>query len=168
MIGAVVLAWWLGIYAIFFGVALLVAAWRLRERHMGLPGSGARRRSNSSADPGAAGSPPIGSWALPPAGRQGPACQDICTATVRHCGAALRDETRDVRDRDRLPGRGKSHPLAGVADTRGMSLGTAIPATGLPAQRSLRTRPAQRSLRTRYDMATTGRSHHPARSCASG
>jgi uncharacterized membrane protein HdeD (DUF308 family) len=39
MIGAVVLAWWLGIYAIFCGVALLVAAWRLRERHMGLPGS---------------------------------------------------------------------------------------------------------------------------------
>jgi uncharacterized membrane protein HdeD (DUF308 family) len=39
-VGAVVLAWWLGIYAIFFGVALLVAAWRLRERHIGLPGSG--------------------------------------------------------------------------------------------------------------------------------
>jgi uncharacterized membrane protein HdeD (DUF308 family) len=38
-VGAVVLAWWLGIYAIFFGVALLVAAWRLRERHIGLPGS---------------------------------------------------------------------------------------------------------------------------------
>jgi len=40
MIGAVVVAWWLGIYAIIFGVALLVAAWRLRERRIGLPGSG--------------------------------------------------------------------------------------------------------------------------------
>jgi len=40
MVGAVVVAWWLGIYAIIFGVALLVAAWRLRERRMGLPGSG--------------------------------------------------------------------------------------------------------------------------------
>jgi uncharacterized membrane protein HdeD (DUF308 family) len=39
MIGAVVVAWWLGFYAIFFGVTLLVAAWRLRERHIGLPGS---------------------------------------------------------------------------------------------------------------------------------
>jgi len=39
MIGAVVVAWWLGIYAIIFGVALLVAAWRLRERHIGFPGS---------------------------------------------------------------------------------------------------------------------------------
>ncbi|MFL5284189.1 MAG: HdeD family acid-resistance protein [Rhodopila sp.] len=40
VVGAVVVAWWLGIYAIIFGVALLVAAWRLRERHVGLPGSG--------------------------------------------------------------------------------------------------------------------------------
>ncbi|PPQ36114.1 hypothetical protein CCS01_05770 [Rhodopila globiformis] len=39
MIGAVVVAWWLGFYAIFFGITLLVAAWRLRERHIGLPRS---------------------------------------------------------------------------------------------------------------------------------
>ncbi|HEY4044554.1 MAG TPA: HdeD family acid-resistance protein [Rhodopila sp.] len=30
LVGAVVLAWWLGIYAIFFGIALLACGWRLR------------------------------------------------------------------------------------------------------------------------------------------
>jgi uncharacterized membrane protein HdeD (DUF308 family) len=33
LVGAVVLAWWLGIYAIVFGVALLACGWRLRARH---------------------------------------------------------------------------------------------------------------------------------------
>jgi len=37
MIGAVVVAWWLGAYAIIFGAALLVCAWRLRGQHTGLP-----------------------------------------------------------------------------------------------------------------------------------
>jgi uncharacterized membrane protein HdeD (DUF308 family) len=32
--GAVVLAWWLGIYAIVFGVALLACGWRLRGQHI--------------------------------------------------------------------------------------------------------------------------------------
>ena len=32
MIGAVVLTWWLGAYALAFGVALLVLAFRLRAR----------------------------------------------------------------------------------------------------------------------------------------
>lgn len=32
LVGAVVLTWWLGAYAIVFGVALLVLAWRLRKR----------------------------------------------------------------------------------------------------------------------------------------
>lgn len=34
LVGAVVLTWWLGIYAIVFGVALLVAGWRLRRQHV--------------------------------------------------------------------------------------------------------------------------------------
>lgn len=38
LIGAVVLAWWLGIYAIIFGGALLACAWRLRAQRPGLPG----------------------------------------------------------------------------------------------------------------------------------
>jgi uncharacterized membrane protein HdeD (DUF308 family) len=33
LVGAVVLAWWLGIYAIIFGVALLACGWRLRGQH---------------------------------------------------------------------------------------------------------------------------------------
>lgn len=37
MIGAVVVAWWLGIYAIIFGAALLACAWRLRAQRPGLP-----------------------------------------------------------------------------------------------------------------------------------
>jgi hypothetical protein len=40
MIGAVVVAWWLGIYAIIFGSALLAFAWTLRGRHIGAPGGG--------------------------------------------------------------------------------------------------------------------------------
>lgn len=43
MIGAVVVAWWLGIYAIFFGATLLAFAWRLRAQRPGVPGSGAVR-----------------------------------------------------------------------------------------------------------------------------
>jgi uncharacterized membrane protein HdeD (DUF308 family) len=35
MVGAVVLTWWLGIYAIVFGVALLACGWRLRGQHQG-------------------------------------------------------------------------------------------------------------------------------------
>jgi uncharacterized membrane protein HdeD (DUF308 family) len=35
LIGAVVLAWWIGIYAIVFGVALLVCGWRLRGQRVG-------------------------------------------------------------------------------------------------------------------------------------
>ena len=34
MIGAVVLTWWLGVYAIMFGIALLASAWRLRAQHI--------------------------------------------------------------------------------------------------------------------------------------
>jgi uncharacterized membrane protein HdeD (DUF308 family) len=33
MIGAVVFAWWLGIYAMVFGIALLACGWRLRGQH---------------------------------------------------------------------------------------------------------------------------------------
>ena len=43
VVGAVVVAWWLGIYAIFFGGSLLVLAWRLRAQRPGVPGSGAVR-----------------------------------------------------------------------------------------------------------------------------
>src|SRR5664279_5670178 len=43
MIGAVVVAWWLGIYAIIFGASLLACAWRLRARRPGVPGNGAVR-----------------------------------------------------------------------------------------------------------------------------
>lgn len=35
LMGAVVLAWWLGVYAIVFGVGLLGCGWRLRGRHQG-------------------------------------------------------------------------------------------------------------------------------------
>jgi uncharacterized membrane protein HdeD (DUF308 family) len=34
LIGAVVLAWWIGIYAIVFGVALMAAGWRLRGQRV--------------------------------------------------------------------------------------------------------------------------------------
>jgi uncharacterized membrane protein HdeD (DUF308 family) len=43
VVGAVVVAWWLGIYAIFFGASLLAFAWRLREQRPGVPGGGAVR-----------------------------------------------------------------------------------------------------------------------------
>jgi len=33
MIGALVLTWWLGVYALMFGVSLLIVAFRLRARH---------------------------------------------------------------------------------------------------------------------------------------
>lgn len=36
--GAVVLTWWLGLYAIVFGVALLGCGWRLHGRHQGYQG----------------------------------------------------------------------------------------------------------------------------------
>ena len=35
LMGAVVLAWWLGCYAIVFGIALLACGWRLRGQHSG-------------------------------------------------------------------------------------------------------------------------------------
>jgi len=35
MIGAVVLTWWLGIYAVVFGIALLVCGWRLHGQRPG-------------------------------------------------------------------------------------------------------------------------------------
>ena len=35
VMGAVVLTWWLGIYAIVFGIALLACGWRLRGRAVG-------------------------------------------------------------------------------------------------------------------------------------
>lgn len=35
LIGALVLTWWLGAYAILFGIMLLVAAFRLRTQHQG-------------------------------------------------------------------------------------------------------------------------------------
>nr|WP_294527903.1 HdeD family acid-resistance protein [uncultured Rhodopila sp.] len=43
IVGAVVVAWWLGIYAIFFGASLLALAWRLRAQRPGVAGSGAVR-----------------------------------------------------------------------------------------------------------------------------
>jgi uncharacterized membrane protein HdeD (DUF308 family) len=33
MIGAVVLTWWIGAYALVFGVALVIVAYRLWRRH---------------------------------------------------------------------------------------------------------------------------------------
>jgi uncharacterized membrane protein HdeD (DUF308 family) len=42
MVGAVVLTWWLGIYAIVFGIALIACGWRLRGQrlvHVQLSGS---------------------------------------------------------------------------------------------------------------------------------
>lgn len=33
LVGAIVLTWWLGIYAIIFGIALLACGWRLRGQH---------------------------------------------------------------------------------------------------------------------------------------
>lgn len=35
IVGAVVLAWWLGVYALIFGVALLILGFRLRQCHTG-------------------------------------------------------------------------------------------------------------------------------------
>jgi len=35
IMGAVVVTWWLGIYAIIFGIALLACGWRLRGQHLG-------------------------------------------------------------------------------------------------------------------------------------
>jgi uncharacterized membrane protein HdeD (DUF308 family) len=45
LIGAVVLTWWIAAYALFFGVALLVLAFRLRgRRHDAIARSGALPR----------------------------------------------------------------------------------------------------------------------------
>jgi uncharacterized membrane protein HdeD (DUF308 family) len=41
LIGAVVLTWWMAAYALFFGGALLVLAFRLRSRRHEAPPSGA-------------------------------------------------------------------------------------------------------------------------------
>lgn len=41
LIGAIVLTWWIAAYALFFGVALLVLAFRLRGRHATVAPSGA-------------------------------------------------------------------------------------------------------------------------------
>ena len=38
IMGAVVVTWWLGIYAIVFGIALLACGWRLRGQHWGRSG----------------------------------------------------------------------------------------------------------------------------------
>ncbi len=39
LIGAVVLTWWLGVYAIIFGTSLIMLAYRLRtQRHATMPG----------------------------------------------------------------------------------------------------------------------------------
>lgn len=40
-VGAIVLTWWMGAYALFFGVSLLVLAFRLRRVHREMPSSGA-------------------------------------------------------------------------------------------------------------------------------
>jgi uncharacterized membrane protein HdeD (DUF308 family) len=45
LIGAVVLTWWIAAYALFFGVALLVLAFRLRGRRDAVAPSGAMPRS---------------------------------------------------------------------------------------------------------------------------
>ena len=37
LIGAVVLTWWLGIYALVFGIALLACGWHLRNQQPGVP-----------------------------------------------------------------------------------------------------------------------------------
>jgi uncharacterized membrane protein HdeD (DUF308 family) len=39
LIGAVVLTWWLGIYAIIFGISLLACGWRLRGQHSAYQGT---------------------------------------------------------------------------------------------------------------------------------
>jgi uncharacterized membrane protein HdeD (DUF308 family) len=34
IVGAVVVAWWVGVYAVFFGITLCIVAWRLRARKL--------------------------------------------------------------------------------------------------------------------------------------
>ncbi|HEU6443245.1 MAG TPA: HdeD family acid-resistance protein [Microvirga sp.] len=43
LVGAVVLTWWLGAYALFFGIALIVLAFKLRSRKEDLTGSASLR-----------------------------------------------------------------------------------------------------------------------------
>ncbi|MFC4173985.1 HdeD family acid-resistance protein [Microvirga sp. GCM10011540] len=43
LVGAVVLTWWIGAYALFFGIALLVLAFKLKGRKDDMPGTAAPR-----------------------------------------------------------------------------------------------------------------------------
>ena len=59
IVGAVVLTWWIGAYAIVFGVMLLVLAFQLHgkkeEREMGAPAKATSKRSASARSPSARG-----------------------------------------------------------------------------------------------------------------